>query len=65
MPAHHDISPERPVILTGDRTTGPLHLGHYVGSLPGLSHLGFAEGSCRVPGWWMWVVPLEGIWCDG
>lgn len=27
-------SPEtKPVILTGDRTTGPLHLGHYVGSL--------------------------------
>jgi tryptophanyl-tRNA synthetase len=25
--------PERPIILTGDRTTGPLHLGHYVGSL--------------------------------
>jgi tryptophanyl-tRNA synthetase len=24
---------ERPVVLTGDRTTGPLHLGHYVGSL--------------------------------
>jgi tryptophanyl-tRNA synthetase len=24
---------ERPVILTGDRPTGPLHLGHYVGSL--------------------------------
>jgi tryptophanyl-tRNA synthetase len=23
----------RPVILTGDRTTGPLHVGHYVGSL--------------------------------
>lgn len=23
----------RPVALTGDRTTGPLHLGHYVGSL--------------------------------
>ncbi len=23
------------------------------------------NGSCRVPGWWMWVVPLEGIWCDG
>jgi tryptophanyl-tRNA synthetase len=22
-----------PVILTGDRTTGPLHLGHYAGSL--------------------------------
>lgn len=29
----HDSSPLRPVILTGDRTTGPLHLGHYVGSL--------------------------------
>jgi tryptophanyl-tRNA synthetase len=25
--------PVRPVILTGDRTTGPLHLGHHVGSL--------------------------------
>ena len=24
---------DRPVILTGDRTTGPLHLGHYAGSL--------------------------------
>lgn len=24
---------QRPVILTGDRTTGPLHLGHYAGSL--------------------------------
>ena len=23
----------RPIILTGDRTTGPLHLGHYAGSL--------------------------------
>ena len=23
----------RPVILTGDRTTGPLHMGHYAGSL--------------------------------
>jgi len=33
MPTHPDTSPERPVILTGDRTTGPLHLGHYVGSL--------------------------------
>jgi len=22
-----------PIILTGDRTTGPLHLGHYAGSL--------------------------------
>src|SRR5215472_9651447 len=24
---------KKPTILTGDRTTGPLHLGHYVGSL--------------------------------
>lgn len=23
----------RPIVLTGDRTTGPLHLGHYIGSL--------------------------------
>jgi len=30
MPSPIDI---RPIILTGDRTTGPLHLGHYVGSL--------------------------------
>ncbi|UFZ03447.1 tryptophan--tRNA ligase [Bradyrhizobium ontarionense] len=28
----HSFAP-RPVILTGDRTTSPLHLGHYVGSL--------------------------------
>ncbi len=27
------MSHQRPVILTGDRTTGPLHLGHYAGSL--------------------------------
>ncbi|GJD63478.1 tryptophan--tRNA ligase [Methylobacterium frigidaeris] len=26
-------APSTPVILTGDRTTGPLHLGHYAGSL--------------------------------
>jgi tryptophanyl-tRNA synthetase len=26
-------TPARPVVLTGDRPTGPLHLGHYVGSL--------------------------------
>ena len=26
-------SNHRPVVLTGDRPTGPLHLGHYVGSL--------------------------------
>ena len=24
---------EKKVILTGDRPTGPLHIGHYVGSL--------------------------------
>jgi len=28
-----DSSAALPVVLTGDRTTGPLHLGHYVGSL--------------------------------
>lgn len=28
-----------PVILTGDRTTGPLHLGHYIGSLRARVHL--------------------------
>lgn len=27
------ITEMRPIVLTGDRTTGPLHLGHYVGSL--------------------------------
>ncbi len=27
------MSVSKPIILTGDRTTGPLHLGHYVGSL--------------------------------
>lgn len=26
-------SVEKPITLTGDRTTGPLHLGHYAGSL--------------------------------
>lgn len=26
-------TPCKPVVLTGDRPTGPLHLGHYVGSL--------------------------------
>jgi len=26
-------STQKPTILTGDRTTGPLHLGHYIGSL--------------------------------
>lgn len=29
MSVHHTQS----VILTGDRITGPLHLGHYTGSL--------------------------------
>lgn len=24
---------QKPIILTGDRTTGPLHIGHYLGSL--------------------------------
>ena len=27
------MTASKPVVLTGDRTTGPLHLGHYVGSL--------------------------------
>ncbi|MEP7261125.1 MAG: tryptophan--tRNA ligase [Usitatibacter sp.] len=27
------MTSSRPVVLTGDRTTGPLHLGHYAGSL--------------------------------
>jgi tryptophanyl-tRNA synthetase len=31
----HDTTPSTPrlTVLTGDRPTGPLHLGHYVGSL--------------------------------
>src|SRR4051795_6212590 len=33
MPTDPGTEDRRPVILTGDRTTGPLHLGHYVGSL--------------------------------
>ncbi len=33
QPAAKPVSPT--VILTGDRPTGPLHLGHYVGSLRG------------------------------
>jgi tryptophanyl-tRNA synthetase len=28
----------KPVILTGDRPSGPLHLGHYVGSLANRVH---------------------------
>ena len=31
--AAEELKQTRPVILTGDRTTGPLHLGHYAGSL--------------------------------
>ena len=31
----------KPIILTGDRTTGPLHLGHYAGSLK--SRLAFQD----------------------
>jgi tryptophanyl-tRNA synthetase len=34
MSTHIEPQAERPVVLTGDRTTGPLHLGHYVESLP-------------------------------
>ncbi len=30
---NHPTPSQREVILTGDRATGPLHLGHYVGSL--------------------------------
>ena len=30
------------IILTGDRPTGALHLGHYVGSLKN-------ESRCRIP----------------
>jgi tryptophanyl-tRNA synthetase len=30
---------EKPIVLTGDRPTGPLHLGHYVGSLRNRLHL--------------------------
>ncbi len=38
------IMPEKKIALTGDRPTGPLHLGHYVGSLK--NRLEFQE-SCR------------------
>jgi tryptophanyl-tRNA synthetase len=33
QPAHRPARPTREIILTGDRPTGPLHLGHYAGSL--------------------------------
>lgn len=32
-PNHPPLLSSSSVILTGDRTTGPLHLGHYIGSL--------------------------------
>ena len=32
-PATSSPAAPAPVILTGDRPTGPLHLGHFVGSL--------------------------------
>jgi hypothetical protein len=37
----------RPVVLTGDRTTGSLHLGHYVGSLKRRLEL----QECQAPFW--------------
>ncbi|WP_108661916.1 tryptophan--tRNA ligase [Acuticoccus kandeliae] len=42
MPTNLDT---RPVVLTGDRTTGPLHLGHYAGSLK--SRLALQESHCQ------------------
>ncbi len=33
MPHRSALASEKPIVLTGDRPTGPLHLGHYVGSL--------------------------------
>src|SRR5262245_29686687 len=33
MQHYPSTASEQPIILTGDRPTGPLHLGHYVGSL--------------------------------
>jgi tryptophanyl-tRNA synthetase len=33
-----EVSDFKPVILTGDRPTGPLHLGHFVGSLRNRIH---------------------------
>src|SRR4051794_36929677 len=34
---------------------------------PGLAskHEGASGGSCRVPGWWVWVARSESICCDG
>ncbi|WP_439127050.1 tryptophan--tRNA ligase [Rhodovulum sulfidophilum] len=33
LPFREKTQMNRPTILTGDRTTGPLHIGHYAGSL--------------------------------
>lgn len=33
MHDNHDIMANKEVLLTGDRPTGPLHIGHYVGAL--------------------------------
>jgi tryptophanyl-tRNA synthetase len=33
MQHYPSTASEKPIVLTGDRPTGPLHLGHYVGSL--------------------------------
>ncbi|OWU73042.1 tryptophanyl-tRNA synthetase [Marinibacterium profundimaris] len=33
MKAQEQPASARPVVLTGDRTTGPLHIGHFAGSL--------------------------------
>lgn len=33
LSSHEETQMDKPVILTGDRTTGPLHIGHYAGSL--------------------------------
>lgn len=41
--------PSRPVILTGDRTTGPLHIGHYVGSLRNRVELQHTHNMCCWP----------------
>src|SRR3954470_20941708 len=40
---------------------------HPPGRFSGLKNFCFGlnrVGSCRVPGWWVWVARSEGIWCD-
>src|ERR1700679_2878908 len=39
-----EMSARKKVVLTGDRPTGPLHLGHYVGSLKNRLEL---QQTCR------------------